>query len=98
MELARKILSILSPGELTTPAKKSQSPASSFLVEDLTTRQLDILRLINRGLSNQGIAQKLFLSPNTVKWYNSNIFGKLGVNSRTQAVVEARRLNLIPSD
>ncbi len=98
LELARKILSILSPRELTTPAKKSQSPVSSFLVEDLTTRELDILRLINRGLSNQDIAQKLFLSPNTVKWYNSNIFGKLGVNSRTQAVVEARRLNLIPSD
>ncbi len=58
-------------------------------------RELAILSLIAEGLSNREIAQKLHLSLETIKWYNKQIFAKLGVNSRTQAISAARRLALI---
>lgn len=65
------------------------------LVEDLTPRELEVLDLVSRGLSNHDISQRLFLSLPTVKWHNSNIFGKLGVKNRTQAVARARELALL---
>lgn len=64
------------------------------LVEPLTAREQEVLGLIADGLSNQAIADKLFLSLGTVKAYTSEIYGKLGVNSRTQAVAQARKLKL----
>src|SRR5260221_4134132 len=65
------------------------------LHEQLTPRELDILRLIAEGLSNQGIAERLFISVGTVKWYLKQIYGKLHVSSRTQAIAAARTLNLL---
>ena len=65
------------------------------LVEALTTRDVEVLKLIAQGLSNREIAQRLVLTPGTVKWYTSQIYGKLGVHSRTQAVARAEQLNLI---
>ncbi len=65
------------------------------LVEPLTERELEILNLIAAGLSNKAIAETLFITVGTVKRHSMNIYGKLGVNSRTQAVVKARALNLI---
>lgn len=73
-----------------------EAPSSQKLVETLTPRELEILHLISRGLSNAHISKELSLSPNTIKWYNSNIFGKLGVKNRTEAIAEARRLHLLP--
>jgi DNA-binding CsgD family transcriptional regulator len=76
------------------------APAAELaeLVEPLTAREQEVLGLIAEGLSNQAIADKLFLSLGTVKAYTSQIYGKLGVNSRTQAVAQARRLMLpVPS-
>lgn len=67
------------------------------LIEPLTDRELEVLGLIASGLTNQQIAEELFISTGTVKWYTSQIYGKLNVNSRTQAVAEARKLNLLPS-
>src|SRR5258706_8194481 len=65
-------------------------------VEDqLTQRELEIVRLIADGLSNAEIAQKLYLSLATVKVHTRNIFSKLGVNSRTQAVAAARTSGLL---
>lgn len=61
----------------------------------ITTRELEILQLIAQGLSNQEIADKLFVSLNTVKTHSSNLFIKLDVKRRTQAVQKARQLNLI---
>jgi predicted ATPase/DNA-binding CsgD family transcriptional regulator len=58
-------------------------------------RELEILRLIKEGLSNHAIAEKLFLSLGTVKWYNRQIFSKLGVTSRTQAIEESIKLGLL---
>jgi non-specific serine/threonine protein kinase len=66
-------------------------------IEPLSQRELEILRLISDGLSNHAIAQKLFLSDNTVKWYNKQIYTKLGVNSRTQAISLARQFSLLES-
>ncbi len=64
-------------------------------IEPFTSREIEILSLISDGLSNREISQKLSLSPETVKWYNKQIFSKLGVNSRTQAVNLANKLGLL---
>jgi DNA-binding CsgD family transcriptional regulator len=72
------------------------APAAE-LIEPLTVREQEVLGLIVDGLSNQAIADRLLLSLGTVKAYTSVIYGKLGVNSRTQAVAQARRLNLLDS-
>ncbi len=66
------------------------------MVEALSDRELDVLRLIAEGLSNQEIAQRLVISLRTVKWHASNIYGKLGVKNRTQAVAKARSLGILP--
>ncbi len=63
--------------------------------DQLTQRELEILGLIVEGLSNAEIAQKLFLSLATVKVHTRNIYGKLGVNSRTQAVAATRVSGLL---
>ncbi len=72
------------------------APSQAQLVEPLSERELDVLRLIAEGLSNQEIAQRLFISLRTVKWHSGNIYGKLGVQSRTQAVAKARSMGLLP--
>jgi LuxR family maltose regulon positive regulatory protein len=68
--------------------------ASSVLVEPLSPRELEVLRLIAAGLSNKQITAELTVSLNTVKKHTTHIYGKLGVNGRTQAIVRARELNL----
>jgi len=82
-------------GDLHIP--KSQSPPFPNLPEPLTDREIELLSLIAKGLSNQEIAQRLFISLPTVKWHASNIYRKLGVRNRTQAVVRARSLDILPS-
>jgi len=68
---------------------------SSPLVEPLTAREREVLRLLMDGTSNREIAHHLVLSVNTVKKHVYNICGKLGVQSRAQAVARARTLNLL---
>ncbi len=63
--------------------------------EQLTERELGILARLANGLSDQQIADELFLSLNTVKWHNRQIYGKLGVHNRTQAIAQARALGLV---
>ena len=71
---------------------------NNTLVErlELSKRELEILSLMAQGHSNQEIAAKLFVSLNTVKTHNQNLFEKLDVKRRTQAVAKGKRLNLIP--
>src|SRR4030095_8028044 len=64
------------------------------LLNPLSKREREILARLTTGLSDQQIADELFLSLHTVKWYNRQIFGKLGVSSRTQAITKARALGL----
>jgi len=62
----------------------------------ISKREHEVLELIAKGLSNQEIAEKLFVSQNTVKTHLSNLFVKLDVNRRTQAIQKGKELNLIP--
>ena len=62
----------------------------------ITPRELEILRLIAQGLSNREIAEKLFVSENTVKTHSSRVFDKLGAKRRTQAVQLGKELRIIP--
>lgn len=61
----------------------------------ISKRELEVLELISTGLSNQEIADKLFVSINTVKTHSSNLFQKLDVSRRTQAIQRAKELRLI---
>ena len=65
------------------------------LLEDLTPRELEVLRLLADGLPNKTIARRLGISEHTVKFHINAILGKLGAASRTEAVVRATRLGLI---
>jgi LuxR family maltose regulon positive regulatory protein len=76
---------------VVSPSTLSQPP----LIEPLSDREVEVLRLIDQGLSNPEIAAKLVLSIGTVKVHTHNIFSKLGVTSRTQAVNKARALGLL---
>lgn len=62
---------------------------------ELSKRELEVLELMAQGLSNQEIAEQLFVSLNTVKTHSSNLFSKLDVKRRTQAVEKAKRLSII---
>ncbi len=76
--------------------KKNITPSAvDTLLEPLSERELEILRLIEDGLSNQQISEQLFLTVGTVKWHINNIYGKLGVRRRTQAVARARELGVL---
>ena len=85
--------------ENSSPSRIAGEKANSLvhlpdLPEPLTVREVEVLQLVAEGLSNLAIAQKLYLSPETVKVHIKHIYGKLGVNSRTQAVARLRELHL----
>jgi DNA-binding CsgD family transcriptional regulator len=63
---------------------------------EITPRELEILELIAKGMSNREIAEKLFVSENTVKTHSSRVFDKLGAKRRTQAVQLGKEFGLIP--
>jgi LuxR family maltose regulon positive regulatory protein len=65
------------------------------LIEPLSERELEVLKLIAAGLSNREIGQELVISLPTVKWHTSNIYGKLNVSNRTTAVARARKLTIL---
>jgi two-component system, NarL family, nitrate/nitrite response regulator NarL len=73
----------------------ARDPEQPALVEPLTARELEVLRLLAEGLPNKTIAQRLRISEHTVKFHVNAILGKLGVSSRTEAVVRATRLGLL---
>ena len=65
------------------------------LVEPLNQRELELVRLLAERRSNREIADELYLSVNTVKWHAKNLYGKLGVGSRTLAATKAQELELL---
>ncbi|WNC74170.1 LuxR C-terminal-related transcriptional regulator [Thalassotalea psychrophila] len=77
--------------DINKEAKTSVIP----LIEPLTQRELEIISLLVNGESNRSIADNLFVSEGTIKWHLGNIYGKLGVKKRTQAMVRVNELKLI---
>jgi len=77
-----------------TEFRESNRPQPGELIDLLTPRELEIMRLISQGYSNPEIASELVVTINTIKKHTSNIYGKLGVRSRTQAIARARELSL----
>ncbi len=65
------------------------------LIEPLSDRELEVLQNLATGMSNQAIADQLFVSLAAVKWHARNIYGKLEVSNRTQAVARARELGIL---
>ncbi len=86
------VLSAAHPTEPAAPQFPGDEPP---LLEELTPRELEVLRLLAEGLPNKSIAQRLDISEHTVKFHVNALLGKLGVASRTEAVVRATRLGLI---
>lgn len=85
-------------GKKYIPVNVAQILAEHLGEETLTPGELKILELICAGANNRSIAAKLFISENTVKSHLKNIFGKLGVNDRSQAVAVALRRGLVSFD
>jgi LuxR family transcriptional regulator, maltose regulon positive regulatory protein len=86
-DYAAKLLAAFNPQVQSVPAKVTP--------DMLSQRELEVLNLIGRGLSNQEISQRLFLALDTVKGHNRRIYEKLGVQRRTEAVARARELGLL---
>jgi LuxR family maltose regulon positive regulatory protein len=82
-------------GEMQDERPKASIAGSSFIIEPLSQRELEILKLIAQGLSNREIGERLFLALDTVKGHNRKIFDKLQAQSRTEAVARARELGLL---
>ncbi|HVN55059.1 MAG TPA: LuxR C-terminal-related transcriptional regulator [Anaerolineaceae bacterium] len=82
------------PGQAISHQGSAISPIEN-LIEPVSEREIDVLRLIAQGLSNQEIAGHLYVAVSTVKTHINNIYGKLGVKTRIQAVEKARRMKLI---
>lgn len=81
------------------PPAAAAAASQADLIEPLSARELEVLRLIAAGLSNREIADKLVITVSAVKKHSGNIYGKLNVNSRTQAVSRARQAGLLsPED
>jgi LuxR family maltose regulon positive regulatory protein len=66
----------------------------SPMLEPLSERELEVIKLLEQGLANQEIAARLYISLNTVKAHLKSIYGKLGVNNRVQAIAKGRELGL----
>jgi LuxR family maltose regulon positive regulatory protein len=84
------------PGDRQPSSPPPPASPAAPLVEALTPREQEVLGLLNAGLSNQEIADRLVITLHAVKKHTGNIYGKLGVTSRTQAIVRARDLGLLP--
>jgi len=83
------------PNPEAAASKSSVYDLKSRIVEPLSERELEVLRLVSEGKSNQQIADTLFIARGTVKKHLNNIFGKLGAQNRTQCVARARELSLM---
>jgi len=96
-------IKLITPKVKTVIIEKQVFASPGFILNEaelnrlrLSTRELEVLQLMADGLSNQQIAERLFVSLNTIKTHTSNLFLKMEVERRTQAIEMAKRLGLIP--
>ena len=90
-----KLLAVVEAEAQKCENTSSLPPPNQPLIEPLSPRELEVLHLMAAGLSNQEMCERLFLALSTVKGHNRTIFGKLGVQRRTEAVARARELGLL---
>jgi LuxR family maltose regulon positive regulatory protein len=93
-DYVNKLLAVFK-GEMKEERPAAPVSGTSFLIEPLSQRELEILKLITQGLSNREIGERLFLALDTIKGHNRKIFDKLQVQSRTEAIARARELGLL---
>ena len=96
-DYVRRLLAAVPVSEPEQAHPPTPQPPGTEWVEPLSKRELEVLQLLAEGLTNQEIANKLFLSLNTVKVHTRNIYGKLGAHHRAEAVARARALGILPS-
>jgi predicted ATPase/DNA-binding CsgD family transcriptional regulator len=96
-ELEQALAKLYSELAAVTEDDDDRAQDEQPLVEPLTDRELDVLRLLAEGYTNAEVAEELVLALGTVKWYASQIYGKLGVSNRTEAAARARELELLSS-
>lgn len=106
-ELVHAIRTVMQGGALLEPSvarrmfaefarlSPSQRAANEKLIEPLSEREIEVLRLMSAGLTNREISQRLCLAEGTVKNYVTSVLGKLGVRDRTQAALRGYELGLI---
>jgi LuxR family maltose regulon positive regulatory protein len=93
-EYVTKLLAAF-PDIVTSPPQSKIQNRKSKIIEPLTEREIEVLRLIAEGLTNQEIADRLYLSLNTVKVHTRNIYSKLDAHHRADAVARARTLGVL---
>lgn len=101
-ELLRYVIKLNDAFGISTPAPKTQKTQTEnenlpwwYVNDPLSERELEVMQLVSQGLSNQEIANKIFISAGTVKRHISNIYQKLDVHSRVQAIELSRKFGLI---
>lgn len=90
-----RLLAAFNQAALSVPGRPPESETGQPLLEPLSPRELEVLRLLERGLSNQDIAAEMVVALGTVKAHTASLYRKLGVIRRTQAVARARELGLL---
>jgi LuxR family maltose regulon positive regulatory protein len=94
---AGRLLAAFPQSEPATVTPLASEAGRQELVQPLSEREIEVLQLVSEGLTNREVAQALYLSPYTVRAHLSNIYGKLGVHKRTEAVARARTLGIFNS-
>jgi LuxR family maltose regulon positive regulatory protein len=87
---ATRLLAAIEPGKTAAALSTPSEPA-----ETLSEREIEVLRLFAAGMTNAAVAKRLFVSQNTVKWYAKNIYRKLDVHSRAEALARAYEMDLL---
>ena len=95
-EYVSRLLTAFPVAELEQAGPSETQTPEPDLIEPLSEREIEVLQLIAEGLTNRQIASRLFLSLNTVKAHTRNIYGKLNVHSRTQAIARSQALGILP--
>jgi LuxR family maltose regulon positive regulatory protein len=95
---ARRILASAQPTAPEPPPTPAAPTHKAALIEPLSERELEILAYICAGFTNQEISAQLNITLGTTKWHTVNIFSKLGVHSRSRAILRAREYLLVPAD